>query len=208
MNLAERIIRGAGVVTVVAFSVITLTSATNAVGRRIAVTSSDLQQADAIVVLGAGNAPTGILSDESMSRLVGGMELFKRGMAPILVLSGSEPAPSAPTEAAVRAKLAETMGIPSSAILREEEVNSTRDESIRISKTLRSRNATRILLVTESLHMRRAKLVFEHAGLQVQAAPSADYPAFLISPRDRLWLAMRIAQEIQGLIYYRLAGYI
>jgi uncharacterized SAM-binding protein YcdF (DUF218 family) len=100
------------------------------------------------------------------------------------------------------------MGIPPTAILREEEVHSTRDESIRISQTLRARNATRILLVTESVHMRRAKLVFEHAGLQVQAAPSADYPAFVVSPRDRLWLAVRITQEIQGLIYYRLAGYI
>jgi len=56
--------------------------------------------------------------------------------------------------------------------------------------------------------MRRAKLVFEREGLRVQPAVSTDYPSVLMSPYDRLWLTMRIAQEVAGLIYYRLAGYI
>jgi uncharacterized SAM-binding protein YcdF (DUF218 family) len=100
------------------------------------------------------------------------------------------------------------MGIPPAAILKEETANTTHEESIHISSTLRGRNAARILLVTESLHMRRASQVFERAGLQVQPAASADYPAIVRSPGDRLWLAMRIAQESIALIYYRLAGYI
>jgi uncharacterized SAM-binding protein YcdF (DUF218 family) len=208
-NVGERIIRGIGVVTVIGFIVITLTPLSNAVGQRLAVTSGEMQQADAIVVLGAGVMPMGVLTDESMRRFITGIELFKRGMAPVLVVSGpGRPDAPVPTEAAVRAKLAETMGIPPAAILLEGNVNSTREESIRISQTLRGRNATRVLLVTESLHMRRSKLVFERAGLQVQPAVSADYPAVLISPGDRLWLTMRIAQEVAGLIYYRLAGYI
>jgi uncharacterized SAM-binding protein YcdF (DUF218 family) len=208
-NVGERIIRGIGVVTVIAFIVITLTPASNAVGQRVGVTSGEIQQADAIVVLGAGVMRMGVLSDESVRRFVTGIELFKRGMAPVLVASGpGRPDAPVPTEAAVRAKLAETMGIPPAAILLVVNVNSTREESIRISRMLRDRNATRVLLVTESLHMRRSKLVFERAGLQVQPAVSDDYPAFLISPGDRLWLTMRIAQEVAGLIYYRLAGYI
>jgi uncharacterized SAM-binding protein YcdF (DUF218 family) len=175
----------------------------------MAVTSGEIEQADAIVVLGAGVMPQGKLMDESMRRLVAGIELFKRGMAPLLVVSGpGRPDAPVPTEATVRAKLAETMGIPPDAILPEGAVNSTREESVRISSTLRARNATRILLVTESLHMRRAKLVFEHAGLKVQPAVSDDYPAVLLSPQDRLWLTLRIVQEGAGLIYYRLAGYI
>ena len=196
-------------VTVVAFLVITLTPASNAIGRRMAVTSGQLEQADAIVVLGAGVMPTGILTDESMRRFVAGVELYKRGMAPVFVVSGPGRAEApVPTEASLRAKLAETMGIPPAAILLEGAVNSTRDESVRIAQKLRARNATRILLVTESLHMRRAKLVFEREGLRVQPAVSADYPAALMSPSDRLWLTVRIAQEGVGLIYYRLAGFI
>ena len=205
----HRFISVLGVVTFVAFLVITLTPASNAIGRRMAVNSGELQQADAIVVLGAGVMPTGILTDESMRRFVAGVELYKRGMAPVFVVSGPGRAEApVPTEASLRAKLAETMGIPPAAILLEGEVNSTRDESVRIAQKLRARNATRILLVTESLHMRRAKLVFEREGLRVQPAVSADYPAVLMSPSDRLWLTVRIAQEAAGLIYYRLAGYI
>lgn len=207
-NVGERVIRGIGIVTVITFIVISLTPLSNAVGQRVALTSGELQQADAIVVLGAGVMPTGVLTDESMRRFITGVELFKRGMAPVLVVSGTgRPDAPVPTEAAVRAKLAETMGIPPAAILLEANVNSTREESIRISRTLLARNAIRVLLVTESLHMRRSKLVFERAGLQVQPAVSADYPAVLISPGERLWLTTRIAEEVAGLIYYRLAGY-
>jgi uncharacterized SAM-binding protein YcdF (DUF218 family) len=202
-------VRGLGAVTVIAFLLVSLTPASNIAGHRLAVTSEPPQQADAIVVLGSGLMPGGVLNEESMRRVIKGIELFKKGMAPLLVVSGTGRFESpAPSEAAVRAKLAEEMGIPPAAILKEETANTTHEESIHISSTLRGRNAARILLVTESLHMRRASQVFERAGLQVQPAASADYPAIVRSPGDRLWLAMRIAQESIALIYYRLAGYI
>jgi uncharacterized SAM-binding protein YcdF (DUF218 family) len=202
-------VRGLGAVTVIAFLIVFLTPASNVAGHWLAVTSGPPQQADAIVVLGAGLMPGGVLNEESMRRVIAGIELYKKGMAPLLVVSGSGglEAP-APSEAAVRVKLAEEMGIPPAAILKEDTANTTHEESIHISRTLRSRNAVRILLVTESLHMNRARQVFERAGLQVQPAVSADYPAIVTSPAERLWLAMRIAQESCALIYYRLAGYI
>lgn len=144
-----------------------------------------------------------------MRRVIAGIELFKKGLAPLLVVSGTGSfEASTPSEAAVRAKLAVEMGIPPAVILTEETANTTYEESVRISNTLRGRNASRILLVTDSLHMRRAKQVFERAGLQVQPAASADYPTIVTSPGDRLWLAMRIVEESGALIYYRVAGYI
>jgi uncharacterized SAM-binding protein YcdF (DUF218 family) len=207
-NVSERLIRGVGVVSVIAFIVITLTPAMNIVGRRIALTSSQLQQADAIVVLGAGYMPKGGLNSESMSRLIAGIKLFKKGMAPLLVVSGPGRGNTDLTEGRVRAKLAREMGIPPAAILLEDTANTTREESMDISQTLHARNATRILLVTDSLHMRRARLVFERAGLQVQPAASSNYPDVLGSPADRLLLTLWIVRETGGLIYYHLAGYI
>ena len=204
----ERIIRGLGFVGVITFIVVTLTPASNVVGRYMAVNSSRLQPADAIVVLGAG-MDGGVLNDESMRRLIAGIELFKKGMAPILVLSGPPRADSPGfTEAAVREKLAELMGIPPGAILKQEAANTTREESLDIAQTLRGRNARKILLVTESLHMRRARALFERAGLEVQPAVSTDYPSLRDSPGARLSLAMRIARESGAFLYYRLAGYI
>jgi uncharacterized SAM-binding protein YcdF (DUF218 family) len=204
----ERIIRGLGVLTVAGFLVIVLTPASNMIGRRLAV-SPEVLPAGAIVVLGAGVLHGGILDEESMRRFIRGIELYKEGLAPVIVFSGTgrgdEPRP---TEAEIRVRLATTMGIPSEAIIKEETANTTREESVHIAAQLRRRNISSILLVTESLHMRRARSVFERAGLRVLPATSADYSIAAVSPGDRLWLTIRILQESAALIYYRAAGYI
>jgi uncharacterized SAM-binding protein YcdF (DUF218 family) len=194
-----------GVFTLTAFFITAATPLANTIGRRFEVTSDKLQPADAIIVLAAGVMRNGALNSESMRRAIAGIQFYKLGLAPILVLSG--PGRSG-TEAEVRTKLAETMGIPPAAILTETTAHTTFEESIHISRVLHRRGAERVLLVTDSVHMRRAVRVFEHAGLNVQAASSADDPAAVTSSVERLWLAMRIAQESVALIYYRLAGYV
>jgi len=205
----EQIIRGLGIVTVAVFIIVALTPAGNAVGRRFGVASGQLKRVDAIVVLGAGVMQNGVLSDQSMRRAIVGIALFRRDMAPLIVLSGpGRPDGVNPSEAGVRAKLAVALGIPPGAILIEETAQTTREEAIHIASTLRARDAARILLVTDSLHMRRAVRVFEHSGLQVQPAISDDYSSSAVSPGDRLWLAMRICQESAALVYYKIAGYI
>jgi uncharacterized SAM-binding protein YcdF (DUF218 family) len=201
----ERGVHYLGVFTVTAFFITALTPLPNAIGRRVGVTSDKLQPADAIIVLAAGVMQNGALDPESMRRATAGIQFYKLGLAPILVLSG--PGRSG-AEAEVRTKLAETMGIPPAAILKETTAHTTFDEAIHISRVLHRRGAERVLLVTDSLHMRRAVRVFEHAGLNVQPAISADYPAAVNSAAGRLWLAMRIAQESAAMIYYRLAGYV
>jgi len=205
----ERGVRYLGVLTVAGFFITAMTPATNVIGRRVAVMADHIQPADAIIVLAAGVMGNGALDSESMRRAIAGIQFYKRGLAPILVLSGPGRSDSRqPTEAEVRAELAETMGIPPAAILKEETAHTTFEESIHISGVLHQRRAERVLLVTDSLHMRRAIRVFEHAGLNVQPAISADYPAALRSSADRLWLAMRIAEESAAMLYYRLAGYL
>jgi uncharacterized SAM-binding protein YcdF (DUF218 family) len=100
------------------------------------------------------------------------------------------------------------MGVPLQNILRETEVSTTNDEAGRIRTMLGDGTSYSILLVTESLHMRRAKLVFEKAGFHVFPAPADDYPRGGQSPGYRLILMRRVLQETGALIYYRIAGYI
>src|SRR5215813_6261613 len=88
MRVWERIIRGLGIFTVALFIIIALTPAGNAVGRRFGVASGQLKRADAIVVLGAGVMDNGVLSEQSMRRAITGIALFRRDMAPLLVVSG------------------------------------------------------------------------------------------------------------------------
>src|SRR5207249_11911 len=99
------------------------------------------------------------------------------------------------SEAELRLRLAVTVGVPEQAILKEETGNTTREESAAISELLAARNVHRILLVTESLHMRRAKYVFEHAGVEVHAVPADDFAVAAVSPADRILLTARIVQE-------------
>lgn len=205
-----RFIRILGVLTIVGFIVASMTGASNVLARRIGVAPVPVHEADAIVVLGSGVMRGGVLDEESMRRVIAGIELFKKGLAPMLILSGTgrSDSPNSLTEAAVRAKLAEDMGIPPACILKEETANTTREEAAHIGKTLHERGASNILLVTEGLHMRRAKRVFERAGLNVQPAISTDWVSVAASPKDRLWLTMRVMQESAALVYYRVAGYI
>ena len=201
----ERSIRGLGLFTLVVFLIASLTPAPNIIAARIQA-AEVLQTSDAIVVLGAGIAK-GMLKDESMRRTIRGIELYKRGLAPLIIFSGDE-LRNEPAEAAVRAEMARALGVPQEAILRLDRTRTTREESIQTADLLRQRNAKRITLITDSMHTRRAKRLFERVGLEVYPAYSADYVIAMTSPRDRLWLSMRVAQESLALIYYRLAGYI
>jgi uncharacterized SAM-binding protein YcdF (DUF218 family) len=202
----ERSIRGLGFFTVTVFLVASLTPASNIIAAKMQAPEV-LQPSDAIIVLGAGTVSKGMLKDDSMRRTIRGIELYKRGLAPLIVFSGAGRA-NEPTEAAVRAEMARALGVPDEAILTLDTTQTTREESIQTADLLRQRKAKRITLITDSLHTRRAKLLFERVGLEVYPAYSADYVVAMTAPRDRLWLSMRVAQESLALIYYRLAGYI
>jgi uncharacterized SAM-binding protein YcdF (DUF218 family) len=207
-NAWERIIRGIGCLTLTVLAVVALTPVSNLAGHAFSI-PPDRQQSDAIVVLAAGLLHGGELSDESLRRVMTGISLYKQGHAPILVLSGrarrDEPLP---TEAELRSRLAQQMGIPAEAILKEETANTTREEAVRIARLLMHRRLRKILLVTESLHLRRAKLTFQNTGLEVFPVPSDNYSVSSTSPWDRLWLGSRIIEETAALAYYRVAGYL
>ena len=203
----ERIIRGLGVFAVSLFFLVALTPLSNVAGKTFAVVP-ERKSADAIVVLAAGLMTGGSLPDESMRRAIAGIELYNQRLAPVLVFSGrGRPNEPQHTEAEQRSLMAQAVGMPAEAILKEETANTTREEAIRISRLLVHRGLRKILLVTDSVHLRRAKLVFENTGLEVFPVPSDNYPASVVSSWDRLWLASRLVEESAALTYYRLAGY-
>jgi uncharacterized SAM-binding protein YcdF (DUF218 family) len=159
--------------------------------------------------LGAGTLIDDTLTDESMRRFIRGMSLYKEGRAPLLVLLGPvlqiRPGRS---EAATRTQIAVEFGIPRDAVVTLATALTTHEEAVLTADALRPRSVSRILLVTESMHMRRAKLLFEKAGFIVLPVSSDNFPEIATDPQDRLWLILRLAQETVGLVYYRIAGYI
>lgn len=152
--------------------------------------------ADAIVVL-AGD-PT------ELQRTVGGIVLYRQGLAPLVVFSGAKGGPL-PWESQRRAELARQLGVPETAILTAS-AHTTREESVRIERLLRPRSVRKILLVTGAQHMVRAKPLFERAGFEVLAAPADELSPPAATPEGRLQLARRTLAEIFALLAYRVAG--
>ncbi|HSB80592.1 MAG TPA: YdcF family protein [Candidatus Methylomirabilis sp.] len=198
--------RALGLVGVACFFAFAFTPLPNFIGTRLEI-PSQLETAGAIVVLGAGVSEDGVLGDDSLRRAMQGILLQRRGLAPLLVLSG--PAiKNGPTEAAVRGELARGLGVPSKAILTEDTARTTREEAIRIGELLRARQVRRILLVTSPYHMLRAQPLFERAGFEVHPATTEDGSRTDSSPEGRLKLMRQVLQEVLARLYYRVAGYL
>lgn len=130
------------------------------------------RSADIIVVLGASMTPDGTLGSPSVARVERGVELFQQGLAPRILFTGGRAAPGGPSAGARMARLAESLGVPSQAILKEEESQSTL-QNAKLSVPLVG--GGEVLLVTHGYHIARARASFAWAGIRVtgHAAPSA-----------------------------------
>jgi uncharacterized SAM-binding protein YcdF (DUF218 family) len=174
---------------------------------RAAATPTSLGPADAVVVLGGELTAEGRLGPSSLRRLVHGIVLHRAKLAPLLVLSGQTRRHGG-SEPEVRAQLARDLGVAPEAIVLVPGANTTREEAARTAAELRPRGVHRILLVTDPLHLARARGVFSRAGLEVLAAPAPDPELDARGPLGRLALARTLAMEIVARGYYRLAGYL
>jgi uncharacterized SAM-binding protein YcdF (DUF218 family) len=136
-----------------------------------------------------------------------GIALYRRGLAPLLVFTGPARG-EGPAEATVRAELARELGIPAEVILTETGAKTTREEAVRVGALLRPRGVRKILLVTNSLHMARARGLFERDGFEVLAAPTDDLSKTLGEPELRIELMRQMLEELIAQLYYRVAGYL
>ncbi len=201
-----RVCRLIGLAGILLFLLAAFTPLPNIVGRRLAVPSQP-GPAQAVVALGAGLDSEGVLGEGSLRRALSGILLYREGLAPIIVFSGPAFRFRVP-EALVRAEMARGLGVKADAILTDTTARTTREEASRISALLHPREIRRILLVTDSLHMVRARRLFERAGLQVLPVDADDVSLEADSPEGRLQLTRRVLQEVLAIAYYRAAGYI
>ncbi len=168
---------------------------------------SRLEPAQAIVVLGGGVSPDGVLSDSSMRRAIYGILLHRKGLASRLVFFGSA-SDAGSSEAEIRAEMARELGVSPEVILAAPDARTTREEAVFGETLLRARGVRRILLVTNAVHMTRAQALFERAGFEVLAAPAHEVSSGVSNPEGRLRLMRRMLEELIARLYYRVAGYL
>lgn len=134
--------------------------------------------AQAIVVLSAGRLepPGDAERSEWMDadRFFGGVALYKAGKAPLLLFTGGWVPwlPNAVPEGEILIQYASELGVPVDRMLTTGKVSNTEEESRAVAGLLQKAAPgaarPRILLVTSAFHMRRAKRLFERAGLEVE----------------------------------------
>ncbi len=157
---------------------------------------------DAIVVLGAGVVGHCVPNLNGMRRVLLGVKLLRGGRAPLLVITGGTGDGNCPVADAM-AQLARDFGVPSDRLLLERQSRNTHENGSLTAPMLRERRVSRILLVTDRLHMRRAAGVFERLGFAVEPVSVPIYEGHV----DNVSMLSGGIREAAALTYYRLRGW-
>lgn len=133
------------------------------------------RKADAIIVLGAAQY-VGRPSPVLRARLDHAVELYHRGMAPRLILTGGTGVGDTTSEAAVSRRYALRRGVPESAIVTENEGHTTRESLRAVAAFLRTHEDTVVVLVSDPFHMFRLSILARRMGLTPYTSPTRTSP--------------------------------
>lgn len=125
----------------------------------------------AIVVLGARVLPTGRAAAALQRRAERAAELYREGLAPLVIFSGGV-AGSLPSEASVARDIAVALGVPAGVCVLEENSHDTFQNAQLTAPLLRERKIEEVVLVTDGYHLLRATLQFSRVGIRTQAVAS------------------------------------
>jgi len=132
---------------------------------------ASLRPADAIVVLGYGPPvdKAGQPVDELVRRVEKGVELFQQGLAPVLIMTGGNTYQDY-YESAVMKEAAVSRGVPADAVVEEREAMDTIGNARYSAALVRARGGKGAIIVSSPYHLKRAKKLFDAAGLEIQTA--------------------------------------
>lgn len=130
--------------------------------------------ADYILVLGAHVRPDGTLSDMLSDRMQTGTELYGRGAASTMLLTGDSENAGECDETGGMTDFARNNGVPEENILVDTVGLSTYDSIKRAKEQL---PGTRVIIVTQKYHLYRAVYIARQLGLEAYGCDSAlrDY---------------------------------
>jgi uncharacterized SAM-binding protein YcdF (DUF218 family) len=146
-------------------------------------TKQELHSADAIIVFGAAQYD-GRPSPVFRARLDHANELFRQGLAPVVITTGGSAADPKFSEGGVGHDYLMRKGIPESALIAETQANDTAESAERVAAIMRANHMNSCLAVSDAYHMFRIRMLLMHQGLHVFLAPRAD------SRPKTLWLSM------------------
>jgi uncharacterized SAM-binding protein YcdF (DUF218 family) len=141
----------------------------------LAARRDDARSSDAIIVLGAAEFD-GRASEILAARLDHAIDLYRRGIAPVVVVTGGRQPGDRFTEASVGASYLNDRHVPERAILRETTGRSSWQSLAAAARFLKARNLTRVVLVSDPYHSARIEDVAHDVGLKAVTSPTRTSP--------------------------------
>ena len=163
-----------------------------------------MDQADAIVVLGAGLESPTLPGPTLTARTEHAVGLWRAGRAPRLLFSGYDSGFGV-SQARPAAALARSMGVPDAALLTEDASRDTWENARFSARLLLAHGWRKVIVVSDPSHVWRGKQHLTHFGLDVAAsgAVQADQLGWLL----RTWKALRevisVSRDVAFLRYGR-----
>ena len=161
--------------------------------------SDQARPVDAIVVMGAAQYD-GRPSPQLAARLDHVVDLWNRGLAPMVVTTGGNRPGDRFTEAEASANYLVDHGVPASAISQVGGTTSY-DELVAVRDLMRGLGQDRVLLVSDPYHSLRIRLVGEELGLVAYVSPTRTSP---VQGRTAFW---REVKEAAGVSVGRVIGF-
>jgi uncharacterized SAM-binding protein YcdF (DUF218 family) len=135
----------------------------------------DARRSDAIIVLGAAQfdgRPSKVLA----ARLDHAIDLYRRGIAPVIVVTGGKQPGDRFTEAETSATYLHSHEVPEDAILREVDGRSSWQSLASAARFLKERGLTRVVLVSDAYHSARIDDIADEVGLDAVTSPTRHSP--------------------------------
>ncbi len=134
---------------------------------------AQIHPADAIVVFGAAEY-AGRPSPVLRARLDHALELFERGLAPVIITTGGAAADPSFSEGGVGHDYLMRHGVPDSSLIAETQGSDTAQSAERVAVIMRANHMRSCVAVSDAYHVFRIRKLLEHQGVQVYVAPRPD----------------------------------
>jgi uncharacterized SAM-binding protein YcdF (DUF218 family) len=130
----------------------------------------EARPADAIAVFGAAEYD-GRPSPVLRARLDHALELYRRGLAPLMITLGGGDAADRHSEGGVGHDYLLAHGVPEDAIIAETQSDNTEQSAERLAVIARANGLKNIVVVSDGTHLFRIHAICEHDGLAVYTSP-------------------------------------
>ena len=154
--------------------------------------------ADAIVVLGAAQYD-GTPSPVFQARLDHAVYLYEQDFSDIVIVTGGKLPGDRFTEAEAGTNYLVDQGIPSDAIMQEEDGKSTLQSMLNVNELTEGGDIESLLLVSDPLHSERIKRIAHDLGFEESYASWASYQEL---NRSRATKAKELVREVGAIFVY------